>query len=62
MPLLYQIISNYFQMLVPYLSYHFNDIKIKNEKNKVKKIKDIFIKQIKKVIDDYILCLERIVK
>ncbi|PUE64468.1 motility associated factor glycosyltransferase family protein [Arcobacter caeni] len=60
-PLLYQIISNYFQMVVPYLSYHFNDIKIKNEKNKVKKIKEVFVKQIEKVIDDYILCLERVI-
>ena len=57
----YQVIVNYYQLIVPYLSYHFNDVKIKNEKKKVKKIKEIFIKQIEKVLDDYILCLERVI-
>lgn len=58
----YQIIVNYFQLVVPYLSYHFNDMKIKNEKNKVKKIKKVFIEQIESIFDDYIVCLERIIK
>lgn len=58
----YQIIVNYFELIIPYLSYHFNDIKIKNEKKKVKKIKEIFVKQIKEFLDDYILCLERVIK
>lgn len=58
----YQIIVNYFQLIVPYLSYHFNDIKIKNEKKKVKKLKEIFIEQIENIFDDYILCLKRVIK
>ena len=57
----YQVIVNYYQLIIPYLSYHFNDVKIKNEKKKVKKIKEIFIKQIEVVLDDYILCLERVI-
>ena len=57
----YQVIVNYYQLIVPYLSYHFNDVKIKNEKKKVKKIKEIFVKQIEEVLDDYILCLERVI-
>lgn len=59
---LYQILANYFQMLIPYLSYHFNDLKVKSEKKKVKKIKEIFVKQLEDIIDDYIICLERVVK
>ncbi|MBD3831578.1 MAG: motility associated factor glycosyltransferase family protein, partial [Arcobacter sp.] len=27
-PIFYQILANYFQMVVPYLSYHFNDLKV----------------------------------
>ncbi len=58
----YQIIVNYLELVIPYLSYHFNDIKIKNEKKKVKKIKEIFVRQIKEFLDDYILCLERVIE
>ena len=58
----YQVIVNYYQLIVPYLSYHFNDVKIKNEKKKVKKIKEIFLNQIEDIIEDYILCLERVIK
>ena len=57
----YQIIVNYFQLIIPYLSYHFNDVKIKNEKKKVKKVKEIFVKQIEEVLNDYIFCLERVI-
>ena len=56
----YQIILNYFQMMMPYLFYHFNDIKIKNESKKSEKIKLVFVKQIKYLFNDYILCLERV--
>ncbi len=58
----YQVIVNYLELVIPYLSYHFNDIKIRNEKKKVKKIKEIFIKQIIDMLDDYILCLERVIE
>ncbi len=60
-PIFYQILANYFQMVVPYLSYHFNDLKVKNEKKKVKKIKEIFIEQMKNITNDYIICLERVI-
>ena len=58
----FEVIINYFDMLIPYLSNHFNDIEIKSEKKKIKKIKEVFIKQIENILEDYILCLERVVK
>ena len=58
----YQVLVSYFEILIPYLSYHFNEKKLKNEKLKVKMIKEIFIKQIENMFDDYVLCLKRIVK
>jgi len=57
---LHLILDNYFKIVFPYLSYHFNDIKIKNEVKKVSKIKNIFNLQIKNTIKDYIICLERL--
>lgn len=57
----YQNLVNYFLIVAPYLSYHFNDINVKNESKKVKKIRDIFVNQIKNMFDDYILCLERVI-
>jgi len=56
----FRILSNYFSMIIPYLSYHFNDINVKNEAKKVQKIKDIFVKQMKNMLDDYTLCLKRL--
>ncbi len=58
---LYQILINYFQISAPYLQYHFNDIKVKNESKKVKKIQEISIRQITEIIEDYLLCLKRVV-
>lgn len=57
---LYSIIINYFKIVSPYLFYHFNDLKVKNEAKKVKKIKETFVNQIKHILDDYILCINRI--
>jgi hypothetical protein len=57
---IYWIMRNYFGILIPYLSYHFNEINIKKEEEKVNKIKEIFIKQIELILNDYIYCLERI--
>ncbi|RBQ30146.1 motility associated factor glycosyltransferase family protein [Aliarcobacter vitoriensis] len=56
----FQIIVGKFQIVIPYLFYHFNDIKVKNEEKKVKKIRDIFVKQIKNLVNDYVFCLKRI--
>jgi hypothetical protein len=60
--ILYQIIVNYYQMVIPYLTYHFNDLKVKKETKQVKEIKEVFVKQVKDIIDDYILCIERVIK
>ncbi|QNM88301.1 6-hydroxymethylpterin diphosphokinase MptE-like protein [Aliarcobacter cryaerophilus] len=56
----FQIIINKFQIVIPYLFYHFNDIKVKNEEKKVKKIRDVFVKQITNLVNDYIVCLKRV--
>ena len=58
---LYQILVNYFQIFAPYLFYHFNDMKLKSEYKKVKKIKEIFVKQVENMLDDYIECLKRVI-
>ena len=59
----YQVISNYFEILIPYLSYHFNDKNINKEtqKKEVFKIKVVFVTQIKRILEDYKACLERII-
>ncbi|UXC29346.1 DUF115 domain-containing protein [Aliarcobacter butzleri] len=55
-----KIIENYFKVITPYLLYHFNDSKLKNETKKVTKVKEIFINQIESLISDYINCLKRV--
>ncbi|MDD2886722.1 MAG: DUF115 domain-containing protein [Aliarcobacter sp.] len=57
-----QILRNYLQIIFPYLSYHFNDIKVKNENKNIEKIKKIFVKQIEQLINDYIGFLEKVEK
>ncbi|MCT7577793.1 motility associated factor glycosyltransferase family protein [Aliarcobacter butzleri] len=56
-----QIIYLYCELYLPYLSYYFNDKGIKTERKKVKEIRKIFIKQLQQIVNDYKLCLERIV-
>ena len=56
----FQIIVGKFQIVIPYLFYHFNDIKVKNEEKKVRKIRDVFVKQITSLTNDYIICLKRV--
>lgn len=60
--LLHQVLVNYFQIVMPYLFYHFNDKNIKSEKKQIKKIKEIFIKQMENLFEDYSFCLERLIK
>lgn len=57
-----QILRNYLQIILPYLSYHFNDIKVKNENKNIEKIKKIFEKQIEELILNYISFLEKVRK
>ena len=59
---LFLIIDNYSKNIIPYLSYHFNDMKVKNEKKKVNNIKEVCVKQIEDILEDYILCLKRVIK
>ena len=59
---IYLIIIDFFSMLIPYLSYHFNDIKIRNEKKKIIQIRGMFVKQLRNILSDYIFCLERVIK
>ena len=54
------ILRNYLQIIFPYFSYHFNDLKVKNENKKVNKIKINFEKQIGQIIEDYLSFLEKI--
>jgi hypothetical protein len=54
------ILKKYLMMLIPYLSYHFNDKKIKNESKKINRIKEICVNQLKVIFEDYIFCLERV--
>ena len=58
----YQLLTNYFQIVMPYLFYNFNDKKIKKEKSKIKEVKKIFVKQIENILNDYIFCLEKLLK
>ncbi len=58
---LFEIIINYTNMIIPYITYYFNDTKIKNESKKVNRIKETYINQIRVILDDYIFCLERII-
>lgn len=54
------ILKNYFMILLPYLSYCFNDIKMKDESKKIEKIRKVFINQISSLLNDYKVCIKRI--
>lgn len=54
------MLENYYSFIIPYLNYHFNDIKIKNESKKVDKIKDTFLLQLENLIDDYLLSIKNV--
>lgn len=56
----YLMLENYYSFIIPYLNYHFNDIKIKNESKKVDKIKDTFLLQLENLIDDYLLSIKNV--
>ena len=57
-----RIILNYFEIVVPYLMYHFNNNELTNEKKKLNGIKEVFVKQMNNILDDYIYCLEKVRK
>lgn len=55
------ILANYLEIICPYLLYSFNDKNLKRKNKKLEDIKKVFLKHIRKLIKDYILCLERLV-
>lgn len=58
---LYNLLYNYYMIFITYLNYHFNDARLNQEYKKVKKIKEIFATQVESLVDDYILCIKRVV-
>ncbi|RBQ32716.1 hypothetical protein CRU92_03090 [Arcobacter sp. FW59] len=59
--ILYKVLHNYYEMVIPYLNYHFNDSRLNQEYKKVEKIKDIFTTQVENLINDYIFCINKII-
>jgi hypothetical protein len=59
--LFYQLIFEYCTLFIPYLSYHFNDKKLKNEDKKLKKVANIFANQMSRICEDFKTCLERVI-
>ena len=55
-----ELIINYYLIVIPYLKYHFNDKKLKNRGKKLKNIKNIFIRQIENILNDYVFCIDRL--
>ncbi len=58
--MIYQYLYQYFLLYIPYLSYYFNDFKIKNEAKQLNKVKKIFLSQINITLDDYIFMIKRV--
>lgn len=61
--IIYQVINNYLEIIIPYLSYHFNDKNIDKttEKDEVFRIQVIFVMQMKRILEDYKVCIGRII-
>ena len=57
---LYQIFVFYNELIIPYLSYFFNNKKIKKEYKILNKTKIVYVKQIEGIIEDYKACISRI--
>ncbi|QKF78785.1 6-hydroxymethylpterin diphosphokinase MptE-like protein [Arcobacter defluvii] len=58
----FDILTNYYNIIFPYLNYCFNDERIKEETKKTKIIQKIFLEQISDLVKDYIIFLERVIK
>lgn len=56
------IFDNYSKNIFPYISYHFNDLKIKNEVKKINNTKKVFELQVENIINDYLYCLKKIIE
>jgi len=57
---LYHILIEYFKITNTYINYYFNDKKIKNETKKIKQVKEVWLKQVEKILLDYINYLKEI--
>jgi len=60
--ILTMLINNHTQIIFNYLNYIFNDTKIKKETKKIEKIKIIYLRQLKELIEDYTLFIKNITK
>ncbi|MFW3355859.1 6-hydroxymethylpterin diphosphokinase MptE-like protein [Aliarcobacter butzleri] len=56
----FEIINSYYTLYIPYISYHFNDKKLKNEDKKLKKVANIFASQLTRICEDFKICLKRV--
>ena len=59
-PYIKDVILSYYGIHLTYLSYYFNNKDLKAPINKFKPLKEVFIKQMSIIVDDIILCLERL--
>ncbi|WP_066408022.1 motility associated factor glycosyltransferase family protein [Aliarcobacter skirrowii] len=57
----YSIFFGYCGIFIPYLSYHFNDKKLKDGDKKLKKVADIFASQMTRICEDFKTCLKRVI-
>lgn len=53
------IFAFYFRSIIPYIFFHFNNNKIKKENAKIKKINEIFNKQVIEIIERYLSYIEK---
>ena len=56
------IFAYYFRSIIPYLYYHFNNRKIKNENKKIEKVNKVMNNQLVKLINRYIMYIEDALK
>ena len=54
------ILKKYYLLVIPYLTYYFNERNIKDERKKLNKIKNIFIKQVEDILNDSLNILNKI--
>lgn len=55
------VFKSFLGITLSYFNYSFNSKKIKNEKQKVKRMKDVFTKQIDFILEDYINYLKKLI-
>ncbi|MDX4038851.1 motility associated factor glycosyltransferase family protein [Aliarcobacter skirrowii] len=57
----YKVLFNYYEIVMPYLNYYFNEARIKQEYKKLNGVKDVFVKQLEFLLDEYIFCMNRVI-